>query len=78
MENELPEVLYVVRRNDIDDDTFWFSAEEEISTLAERGETKIVGVYELKKKVSVTLEVKEEVIVDGVVEYTAEEDDSPF
>ena len=41
----------------------WLNAEETLEACAAKGEKRLVGVYELKETISVTLEVKEEVVV---------------
>jgi hypothetical protein len=68
MEHNLPETLYVAREVEEgeDDDNVWFMTREELEELAEQNEVVIVGVYKLEKVVSVTLEVKQEIIVNEV------------
>jgi len=51
--------VYVVKEGDME----FLSAEETAEACAEKGEKRLVGVYELKEKLNVTLEVKEELIV---------------
>lgn len=42
---------------------WWLSAEPTAEGCAEKGESRLVGVYELKEKLNVSLEVKEELLV---------------
>jgi hypothetical protein len=58
----LPKKVYVYRQ--VDGDFEFLSAEETAEACAEKGEKRLVGVYELKEKINVTLEVKEEVILN--------------
>lgn len=51
--------VYVVKDGDYE----FLSAEETAEACAEKGEKRLVGVYELKEKINVTLEVKEELLV---------------
>lgn len=51
--------VYVVKDGDYE----FLSAEETAEACAEKGEKRLVGVYELKEKLKVTLEVKEELLV---------------
>lgn len=51
--------VYVVKDGDYE----FLSAEETAEACAEKGEKRLVGVYELKEKLNVTLEVKEELLV---------------
>lgn len=57
---ELPKTVYVRWYEEGDDQ--WLTAEESIEGHAEKNETRLVGVYELKEVVSVELEVKERII----------------
>lgn len=59
---KLPNKVYVycVEESDME----FLSAEETAEACAVKGEKRLVGVYELIEKVNVTLEVKEEVIVE--------------
>ena len=58
----LPKTIYVFRNNDGDMD--WLSAEESTDACAAKGETRLVGVYELKELLNVSLEVREDVIIE--------------
>ena len=58
----LPKKVFVFMNIASDGET-WLSAEETAEACAEKGEKRLVGVYELKEKLNVTLEVKEELLV---------------
>lgn len=59
----LPKTIYVYRNSD-GDDVEWLSAEESTDACASKGETRLVGVYELKELLNVSLEVREDLIVE--------------
>lgn len=61
-ENKLPQKVYVFVNENNDGET-WLTAEETAEACAEKGEKRLVGVYELKEKLNVSLEVKEELLV---------------
>ena len=57
-EMKLPKLVYVFVNKEGKDE--WLNVEETAEACAEKGERILVGVYELKEKLSVSLEVKEE------------------
>lgn len=59
---KLPKKVYVVV--DEDGDYEWLNAEATAEAIAVKGEKRLVGVYELKEKLNVTLEIKEELLVE--------------
>jgi hypothetical protein len=63
-EPQLPKTICVFWNNDLDE--FWLSAEESTEACAVKGEVRLVGVYELKSKLQVSLEVHEDLIVKQV------------
>ena len=52
--------VYIVYGNG---NEWWLSAEPTAEGCAEKGEKRLVGVYELVEKLNITLEIKEEIIV---------------
>lgn len=60
----LPKKLFIYRENEGTDDAF-FMTNETIEDCAVKGEVVLVGVYELKEQLEVTLEVKETVHVQS-------------
>lgn len=58
---KLPKLVYVFVYKDGTEE--WLNVEETAEACAEKGEKRLVGVYELKEKLNVTLEVKEELLV---------------
>jgi len=58
---KLPKKVFVVVEEDGDYE--WLNAEATAEALAVKGEKRLVGVYELKEKITVSLEVKEELLV---------------
>ncbi len=59
---KLPKKVYVWINKDGNEE--WLLAETSAEACAEKGEKKLVGVYELVEKINVTLEVKEEILVE--------------
>lgn len=62
---KLPKTLFAYRFLGSGDDN-WINAEECAEDCAERGEKRIVGVYELKSTLAVSLEVKKEVKIKKI------------
>ncbi len=63
MPENLPNIVYIYREQD-NDNFEYLSAEESVEACAEKGEERLVGVYELKETLVVSLEVKETVLVE--------------
>jgi hypothetical protein len=61
---ELPNEVYVFVEKEGEDYEF-LCVEDEIAGCATKDGKRLVGVYELKKKINVSLEVKEDVIVES-------------
>ena len=59
---KLPKLVYVFVYKDGKEE--WLNVYPSAEECAEKGEKKLVGVYELKEKITVSLEVKEELIVE--------------
>jgi hypothetical protein len=60
---KLPKLVYVFVYKEGKDEE-WLNVESTAEGCAEKGEKRLVGVYELKEKITVSLEVKEELIVE--------------
>jgi len=60
--NKLPKIIYVYVATDGDES--WLEAGYTPEACAVKGESRLVGVYALKRKVNVTLQVKEEVVIE--------------
>lgn len=60
----LPKKLFIYRENEGTDDEF-FMVGEVLEDCAQKGEVVLVGVYELKEQLEVTLEVKETVHIQS-------------
>ena len=58
---KLPKLVYVFVYKDGKEE--WLNVEDTAEACAEKGEKRLVGVYELKEKLNVSLEVKEELLV---------------
>jgi hypothetical protein len=58
---KLPKLVYVFVHKGGNEE--WLNVEDSAEACAEKGEKKLVGVYELKEKLTVSLEVKEELLV---------------
>lgn len=58
---KLPKKVYVYVENEGTNEE-WLSAEKTAEGHATKGEKRLVGVYELKEKISVTLKVTEEIV----------------
>lgn len=56
-----PELVYIYVHKDGKQE--WLNVEVTAEACAEKGEKRLIGVYELKEKLNVTLEVKEELLV---------------
>ena len=59
---KFPKKVYVYIHKDGKEE--WLNVEETAEACAEKGEKKLIGVYELVERLNVTLEVKEELLVE--------------
>ena len=61
---KFPKLVYVyIYKSDKEE---WLNVEPTAEDCAEKGEKRLIGVYELKEKINVTLEVKQEITVTKV------------
>jgi len=60
----LPKKLFIYRENEGNEDEFLL-CENTVEDCAKKGEVVLVGVYELKEQLEVTLEVKETVHIQS-------------
>ena len=59
---KLPKIVYVYIISEGGEE--WLSAEETADACAEKGKKRLVGIYELKEKLNVSLEVKAELTIE--------------
>jgi hypothetical protein len=60
----LPKKIFVYKKDEYDFE--WLSAEETAEACAGKNEKRLVGIYELKEMISVSLDVKTDMQIEKV------------